>query len=79
MGYSVTGEIDPIVSALTDAMTGRLVRPILVPLDSISEVWTDSIKPRLVRTGEYPVSAHAITGKSARGPSLDAFVAACHD
>jgi hypothetical protein len=48
----VTGELELIVSAVTGAMTGGIARPVLAPFTAVSEVWTDTIKSRLIRTAE---------------------------
>jgi len=48
----VTAELDLIVSGVMGAMAGGVVRPLLAPLDAISDVWRDAIVQRLTTTGE---------------------------
>jgi hypothetical protein len=48
----VTAELDLIVSGVTGAMTGGVVRPLLAPFDAISDVWRAAIVQRLTTTGE---------------------------
>jgi hypothetical protein len=45
-------ELDLIVSGVTGALTGGVVRPLLAPFVAVGDVWTDRIKDRIVRTGE---------------------------
>lgn len=45
-------ELQLIVSGVTGAMTGGVVRPFLAPVDAVTEVWKEAIVARLQRTGE---------------------------
>lgn len=48
----MASELDLIVAGVTGAMTGGLVRPVLAPVDAVSEVWKEQIKARLIQTME---------------------------
>lgn len=48
----MTAELDLIVSGVTGAMAGGVVRPLLAPFDAVSDVWKAAIAKRLTTTGK---------------------------
>jgi hypothetical protein len=51
----VAAELELVVSAVTGALTGGAVRPLIAPADALAEYWKDKIRERLERVGESVV------------------------
>ena len=48
----MVAELEVVVSAVTGALAGGGVRPLLAPTEALSEVWKEAIKSRITRTAQ---------------------------
>jgi hypothetical protein len=51
-GYEMAAEIELIVSAVTGAITGGAVKPLLAPADALAEHWKERVRTRLERVSD---------------------------
>lgn len=52
-------ELEVVVSAVTGALAGGTVRPLLAPAEALSEVWKDVIKQRITQTAHRASRKHS--------------------
>jgi hypothetical protein len=59
----MAAELEVITAAVTGALTGGAVKPVLAPADALAEHWREKVRARLARVGE---SVHRKSGRAAQ-------------